>query len=82
MSPEPAENVAAVDPEPESEPEAFQPPPAPPKMEIPAPMPKHPNFFQRFARVPKADWGTRAFIYVYRLEPICDLRRGAKTSIW
>jgi len=45
MSPEPAENVAAVDPEPESEPEAFQPPPAPPKVEVPAPKPKHPNFF-------------------------------------
>jgi hypothetical protein len=80
MSPEPAENVAAVDPEPESEPEAFQPPPAPPKVEVPAPKPKHPNFFQRVAAVPKADWGTRAFIYVYCLEPICDLRRGGENK--
>jgi hypothetical protein len=30
--------------------------------------------------IPKADWGTRAFIYVYCLEPICNLKMGGESK--
>lgn len=38
------------------------------------------NFFERMRTIPAADWGTRAFIYVYCLEPICDLKMGGETK--
>jgi hypothetical protein len=38
------------------------------------PNPENPPFFQRVAAVPKEDWGTRAFMYVYCTEPICNLK--------
>jgi hypothetical protein len=38
------------------------------------PNPENPPFFQRVASVPKEDWGTRAFMYVYCTEPICNLK--------
>jgi hypothetical protein len=36
------------------------------------------TLFDRVRNIPKADWGTRAFIYVYCLEPICDLKMGGE----
>jgi hypothetical protein len=36
------------------------------------------SLFDRVKQIPKADWGTRAFIYVYCLEPICDLKMGGE----
>ena len=87
MNPEPAGNVAVAEPEPEtpfdSPPTAPETPvrPAPPAPTAPPPKPKgSPTFFQRVASIPKADWGTRAFIYVYCLQPICDLRQGGETK--
>lgn len=38
--------------------------------------PKTPSFFQTMARIPKDDWGPRASIYLYRLEPVIDRLRG------
>jgi hypothetical protein len=81
MNPEAGGNVAVAEPEPETETEqvaspAEQPAPA----NIPPPRQKSPGFFQRVAEIPKLDWGTRAFIYVYCLEPLCDLRRGRETK--
>lgn len=34
-----------------------------------------PTFWQKIAAVEKADWGPRANIYLYRLEPVIDRRR-------
>jgi hypothetical protein len=34
-----------------------------------------PDFFKLVKAVPKEDWGTRAFIYVYVTEPACDLKQ-------
>jgi hypothetical protein len=31
-----------------------------------------PRFFDKVASVPKSDWGTRAFMYVYADEPVCN----------
>lgn len=36
------------------------------------------TLFDRVRQIPKADWGIRAFIYVYCLEPICDLKMGGE----
>jgi len=36
------------------------------------------TLFDRVRQIPQADWGTRAFIYVYCLEPICDLKMGGE----
>lgn len=33
------------------------------------------NFFQRVASVPLADWGTRVYLYLYQIEPVCDLKQ-------
>ena len=44
----------------------------PPKREPP----KVPSFFQTMGRVQKEDWGPRASIYLYRLEPMIDRLRG------
>lgn len=38
------------------------------------------SFFERVRQVPKADWGTRSYIYVYCLEPICNLKMGGETK--
>jgi hypothetical protein len=40
-------------------------------------IPKVLTFFQQTFKIPLADWGTRAKIRVYRLEPIIDMRRGS-----
>jgi hypothetical protein len=44
------------------------------------PIPAQATFFQRIARVNKADWGTRASIKAYRLEPIIDRLRGSENK--
>lgn len=38
------------------------------------------SFFERVGAIPQADWGTRAFIYVYCLEPICNLKMGGENK--
>jgi hypothetical protein len=41
-----------------------------------------PTFWQKVAQVAKADWGPRANIYLYRVEPVIDRRRsGSQTYI-
>ena len=69
--------------EPDAEPIAeSQPTPEPADAEEPPPPVVDPDrgrrktltLFDRVRQIPKADWGTRAFIYVYCLEPICDLK--------
>jgi hypothetical protein len=35
---------------------------------------RQPQFFDRVAAVPKEDWGTRAFMYVYADEPVCKAK--------
>jgi len=45
-------------------------PPGRPKAGSP-PRPE-PPFFERVASVPKSDWGTRAYMYVYADEPVCN----------
>jgi hypothetical protein len=44
-----------------------------------APEGKAPQFFDAVARVPKEDWGTRAFMYVYATEPICNAKTFGET---
>jgi hypothetical protein len=34
--------------------------------------------WDRVRSIPKLDWGTRAFLYIYCLEPICDLKGGGE----
>jgi hypothetical protein len=46
-----------------------KPPPTPPKKGVPRP---DPPFFERVAAVPKSDWGSRAYMYVYADEPVCN----------
>lgn len=36
--------------------------------------PENPPFFQKVANIRPDDWGTRAFMYVYCTEPICNLK--------
>ena len=83
MSPEPAGTVATAEPEPATP--FDEPPPAQtaaqPVQAAPPPVPKrNPSFFERANAIPKADWGTRAFIYVYCLEPICNLKMGGESK--
>ena len=39
------------------------------------PKPAGLSIWQRIAAVPAADWGTRIYLYLYLLEPVCDLTR-------
>lgn len=73
---QPIGNTTVEDP-PEPTPTA---PPPPPKGKRQDPIPKQATFFQRIARVARADWGTRAKINVYRLEPIIDRLRGSENK--
>ena len=70
MDPDTSAPVAVAQPEPQT---PFDPPKTPPPS-------RKQTFWQRVAAIAKADWGTRAFIYVYCLEPICDLKRGGETK--
>lgn len=38
------------------------------------------GFFQKVAAIAKEDWGTRAYIYVYCYEPICNLKAGGENK--
>lgn len=80
MTPEAPASVAVAEPEPET---PFD--PAPPAAEAktspsPTPKAKRLSFFERVKQVPKPDWGTRAFIYVYCWEPICNLKMGGENK--
>jgi hypothetical protein len=33
------------------------------------------DFFQQVASVRPSDWGTRIYLYLYQLEPVCDLKK-------
>jgi hypothetical protein len=48
--------------------------PAPPKKQPERRSGPEPRFFDKVASVPKADWGTRAFMYVYADEPVCNAK--------
>ena len=48
----------------------------PPKLEPK----KQVTFFAKVKEIPREDWGKRAWIYVYCLEPICDLKRGGENK--
>jgi hypothetical protein len=39
-----------------------------------------PGFFARVAAIPAADWGTRVYLYLYQLEPVCDLKQSGGKS--
>lgn len=81
MKSEDAGNVAVAEPEPQPEPEAPETPfdpPAEPQAAAPVVPKRTLTFWQKVHSIPKADWGSRAFIYVYCLEPICDLRQGGE----
>jgi hypothetical protein len=58
--------------------------PAPPETPAPAAkigrpkkgeQPPETNFFRRVASVPTAEWGTRVYLYLYQIEPVCDLKQ-------
>ncbi|HQT26626.1 MAG TPA: hypothetical protein PLK99_08540, partial [Burkholderiales bacterium] len=38
------------------------------------------NFFERVRKIPQADWGTRYYLYVYRIEPVIDRLRSGETK--
>jgi hypothetical protein len=84
MAPESDGNVAVAEIEPST---PFDPPPAaiapvaaPPEPPAATPKTKKLTFWERVAAVPKAEWGTRVFIYVYCLEPICNLKMGGESK--
>jgi hypothetical protein len=33
------------------------------------------NFFARVGAIKPADWGTRVYLYLYQIEPVCDLKQ-------
>src|ERR1039458_1891319 len=64
---EPGADTSAADP---PQPAAIE--PASDAKPIP---PKLPSFYQTMNKVAKADWGPRATIYLYRVEPVIDRTR-------
>jgi hypothetical protein len=73
--PEPPEEHGAPEPAPEPAAEAGAPRPAFKKRD---PALRHMTFFDRIASIEAADWGTRAKIKIYRLDPIIDRTRGSE----
>src|ERR1039458_4020692 len=81
-----ASTPATDDAPPETQPESERPAAAGefnvrPEPEAAAPQPRQKRTvtgWDRVRAIPKADWGTRAFIYIYCLEPICDLKGGGE----
>jgi hypothetical protein len=80
--PESAVAVEEAPPETDIAPEAapeVEKPADPPKRGRGAPKKTDPpfetNFFQRVAAVPLAEWGTRVYLYLYQIEPVCDLKQ-------
>lgn len=81
MPPASTGNVAVADAPPQTPFDTPEIQPTSPQQAAPIPkVPKNPTFFQRVAAIPKLDWGTRAFIYVYCLEPICNLKGAGETK--
>ena len=39
-----------------------------------------PNFFQRLKAIPMNDWGSRVYLYLYVLEPLCNLKQSGGKS--
>jgi len=63
-------------------PQEAAPPPRSPLKKKPAGAAPDPNFFARVAAIPRDDWGNRVFLYLYVLEPLCDLKQsGGKTYL-
>ncbi len=52
-------------------PQTTAPPPAP----KPEPKKLELTFFQKVAAIPAADWGHRVYLYLYVIEPVCNLRQ-------
>ena len=55
----------------EAEPIAQAPPPPPPQPQKPT-RSKSPSFYDNVRSIPELDWGKRAWIYVYCVEPVCN----------
>ena len=51
----------------------------PPKGSQRPPDVRNPQFFARVAAIPNEDWGTRAFMYVYVDEPVCNAKTWGET---
>lgn len=86
--PPPESGVAVADepepnePMPEASTEGAEPqqsPAQPPKRERGRPKatdaPIETDFWKRVKAIPRADWGTRVFLYLYILEPLCNLKQ-------
>lgn len=78
--------AAQAELEPTPEQETLSPPletqPPPPQTQPPPsrgkPERRPTDFWQLVKRIPAADWGTRVQMYLYCLEPICDLRKSGE----
>ena len=68
---------AAEAPPPE---ETREEPAAIPHGQPPPRTPKTPTFVQTMNSVPKGDWGPRANIYLYRVEPVIDRTRSGDSK--
>jgi hypothetical protein len=86
--PPPESTVGVEDPPestpqpPEPQPQAATQPPRNPLKKKPAPNAPDGDFFARVAAVPRDDWGSRVFLYLYVLEPLCNLKQsGGKTYL-
>ena len=87
--PGPSDGVGVAEPPEEGEAptEATAAPPNPPRPPKKTPKDQKgpetdPNFFQRLKSIPRDDWGTRVFLYLYVLEPLCNLKQsGGKTYL-
>jgi hypothetical protein len=60
---------------PEPAPQPAQQPPKGPGRPKKTDTPPESDFFQQVAAVRPNDWGTRVYLYLYQLEPVCDLKK-------
>jgi hypothetical protein len=70
--PEPRDTSAET---PEPAPKTEQPPPKGPGRPKKTDESPQSDFFQQVAAVRPSDWGTRIYLYLYQLEPVCDLKK-------
>src|SRR5438477_19358 len=79
----PARNGDLSEPStPESAAAPANPPVQPPKPRLPGACEPEVVFFNRVAGIQRADWGARVLLYLYQLEPICNLKgQGGKAYL-
>jgi hypothetical protein len=75
---EPATDMSAAEASPEEQ-SAAEPAPDPPQT-VPQRKRNTPTFIETMNKVPKGDWGPRANIYLYRVEPVIDRTRSGDTK--